>query len=99
MRVKCVICDTVEELDDHILEAKRLRNRPIQTFMCINCHDRIANNTKKRVDSGNFIFRRSSHPVEKAFKKEFGNYPELFFMRSFLWTYRQTCGVHGTQLK
>ncbi|HLR10875.1 MAG TPA: YlaI family protein [Sporosarcina sp.] len=67
MRVKCVICDTVEELDDHILEAKRLRNRPIQTFMCINCHDRIANNTKKRVDSGNFIFRRSSHPVEKSF--------------------------------
>lgn len=67
MRVKCVICDAVEVLDDHILESKRLRNRPIQTFMCTNCHGRIADNTKKRVDSGNFTFRRSSHPVEKKF--------------------------------
>lgn len=67
MRVKCVICDAVEELDDHILEAKRLRNRPIQTFMCTVCRHRIADNTQKRVDSGKFIFRRSSHPVEQSF--------------------------------
>jgi uncharacterized protein YlaI len=31
MRVKCVICDKIEAIEDESFEAKRLRNRPIHT--------------------------------------------------------------------
>lgn len=55
MRVKCVICDTINQLDDDLPLAKKLRNRPIHTYMCNECDDRIAKNTKKRIDSGNFV--------------------------------------------
>ncbi|SIS60833.1 YlaI family protein [Salimicrobium salexigens] len=58
MRVQCVICDHIESIDSKSLQAKRLRNRRNSTYMCQTCHDRIADNTAKRVNSGNFIFRR-----------------------------------------
>ncbi|MCA0969416.1 YlaI family protein [Halobacillus litoralis] len=58
MRVQCVICDTIEKIDSYCLQAKRLRNRRINTFMCGTCHERIAENTKKRLDSGQFKFHR-----------------------------------------
>ncbi|MDV2687050.1 YlaI family protein, partial [Alkalihalophilus lindianensis] len=45
MRVKCVICDKIETLDDESIIAKRLRNRPIHTYMCADCHDRIRDKT------------------------------------------------------
>ncbi|RSK26888.1 DUF2197 domain-containing protein [Bacillus sp. HMF5848] len=54
MRVKCVICDQIEQLDDHILAAKKLRNRPIHTYMCQPCHERIAKKTKERLETGQF---------------------------------------------
>lgn len=47
MRVKCVICDTVQQLEDDLPLAKKLRNRPIHTYMCDPCYTRIANNTEK----------------------------------------------------
>ena len=37
MRVKCVICDKIESIDDDSFQAKRLRNRPINTYMCESC--------------------------------------------------------------
>jgi uncharacterized protein YlaI len=58
MRVKCVICDKVESIENESLQAKRLRNRPIHTFMCKECDERIAEKTKVRVDSGKFQFNR-----------------------------------------
>lgn len=67
MRVKCVICDGIEQLPDHAPLAKKLRNRPIHTFMCNDCKIRIEQKTLARVATGNFIFRRSSHPVEESF--------------------------------
>ncbi|WP_318504938.1 YlaI family protein [Bacillus sp. T3] len=54
MRVKCFICDKIESIDDHSPLAKRLRNRPIHTYMCKPCEDRISENTNKRHASGNF---------------------------------------------
>jgi uncharacterized protein YlaI len=54
MRVKCVICDKIESINDDTLQAKQLRNRPIHTYMCTPCHERIAENTIKRVETGNF---------------------------------------------
>jgi len=59
MRVKCVICDKIESINDETLVAKRLRNRPIHTYMCSNCHDRISEKTQERIDTGNFRLYRS----------------------------------------
>ncbi|WP_042356383.1 YlaI family protein [Bacillus rubiinfantis] len=59
MRVKCVICDKIETIDDESVIAKRLRNRPIHTYMCKECHDRISEKTLARIDSGNFKLYRT----------------------------------------
>lgn len=54
MRVKCVICDKIEGIEDESLAAKRLRNRPIHTYMCRECHSRITERTNERFATGNF---------------------------------------------
>ncbi|ART76201.1 YlaI family protein [Sutcliffiella horikoshii] len=54
MRVKCVICDKIESIDDETLVAKRLRNRPIHTYMCDECSERIEKRTNERKATGNF---------------------------------------------
>ena len=54
MRVKCVLCDVIENIDDYAPLAKKLRNRPIHTYMCQNCYDRIESRTNERKDTGNF---------------------------------------------
>lgn len=58
MRVKCVICDKIEVIPDDSPTAKKLRNRPIHTFMCQSCHNRIQVKTNERLDTGNFQFRK-----------------------------------------
>jgi uncharacterized protein YlaI len=60
MKVKCVICDKIETIDDYSIEAKRLRNRPIHTYMCKPCSDRITERTEKRMASGNFRLYKSA---------------------------------------
>ncbi|MDQ0231314.1 YlaI family protein [Metabacillus malikii] len=54
MRVKCVICDKIETIDDETLTAKRLRNRPIHTYMCKPCNERIELKTNERFATGKF---------------------------------------------
>jgi uncharacterized protein YlaI len=54
MRVQCVICDKVETIEDDTLIAKRLRNRPIHTYMCKTCNERIEVRTNARIATGNF---------------------------------------------
>ena len=54
MKVKCVICDQIESIPDDSAEAKKLRNRPIHTFMCQTCYIRIENRTNERIATGNF---------------------------------------------
>lgn len=49
MKVKCIICEKLDDLDDDSIVAKRLRNRPIHTYMCDECHDRIAEKTNARI--------------------------------------------------
>ncbi|ABO66316.1 MULTISPECIES: YlaI family protein [Geobacillus] len=58
MKVKCVLCEQIDTIDDESLLAKRLRNRPIHTYMCRQCHDRIAEKTKQRLATGKFRFYR-----------------------------------------
>lgn len=60
MKVKCVICDKIESLDDDSFKAKRLRNRPIHTFMCNACEERITEKTNERIATGNFKLYRST---------------------------------------
>ncbi|GIN61378.1 hypothetical protein J27TS8_13710 [Robertmurraya siralis] len=64
MRVKCVICDNIESIDDHSFQAKKLRNRPIHTFMCKSCETRITERTNERIATGNFRLYRSNNEEE-----------------------------------
>lgn len=59
MRVKCVLCDKIENINSDTLQAKRLRNRPIHTYMCDPCNERIADKTNNRIATGNFRLYRS----------------------------------------
>ncbi|OCA85585.1 hypothetical protein A8F94_11915 [Bacillus sp. FJAT-27225] len=59
MKVKCVLCDKIENIPDDSHEAKRLRNRPIHTYMCKPCHERISERTNDRIASGNFRLYRT----------------------------------------
>lgn len=54
MQVKCTICDTVEGIDDYSLQAKRLRNRRINMYLCNECYERIGRKTMQRHATGKF---------------------------------------------
>lgn len=54
MKVKCVICEVINVLDEDSVQAKRLRNRPIHTYLCLKCTDRIAKKTNDRIATGKF---------------------------------------------
>ncbi|WP_106587558.1 YlaI family protein [Salsuginibacillus halophilus] len=58
MKVKCSLCDKVETLDNQDPTAKKLRNRPIHTYMCSDCHERIKLRTEERHATGNFSLYR-----------------------------------------
>lgn len=53
MEVKCSLCEKIEELDDDSPLAKKLRNRPIHTYMCDECHKRVTERTKERFNNDN----------------------------------------------
>ncbi|GIN74431.1 hypothetical protein J14TS2_49060 [Bacillus sp. J14TS2] len=54
MEVQCVICHEHNTLEDDSNLAKKLRNRPIHTYMCPICYERIRVNTEKRKQNENF---------------------------------------------
>ncbi|MFT8361771.1 MAG: YlaI family protein [Sporolactobacillus sp.] len=54
MRVPCALCGKICDLDDQSPMSKRLRNRPIHTFMCPECHKRISERTRERWATGKF---------------------------------------------
>ena len=64
MRVKCVICDKIESIEDETLMAKRLRNRPIHTYMCNECSERITERTNDRKETGKFRLYRAAKNEE-----------------------------------
>ncbi|WP_462409125.1 YlaI family protein [Neobacillus sp. Marseille-QA0830] len=65
MRVKCVLCDKIESINDESFTAKRLRNRPIHTYMCKQCTERITERTTERINTGNFRFYRPKSEVDE----------------------------------
>jgi uncharacterized protein YlaI len=52
MKVQCVICEKIEEIDTDSYLGKKLRNHPLKTYMCKSCHQRIAENTEKKRNEG-----------------------------------------------
>lgn len=58
MQVKCVLCDNIEGIDDYSLEAKRLRNRKVNLYLCKKCYKRISKKTNLRHETGNFHLYR-----------------------------------------
>lgn len=54
MKVKCILCDKIETIDNDLPMAKRLRNRPIHTYMCDDCYERIETRTEERLQTGRF---------------------------------------------
>lgn len=61
MRVKCVLCDKIDTIADLDPMAKKLRNRPIHTYMCQDCQKRIATLTQARKDTGKFKLYRPAN--------------------------------------
>ena len=66
MKVQCVICDRFDNFSDDLPEAKKLRNRPIHTYMCTECHDRIADKTYARIATGNSTFSKALPKSKKT---------------------------------
>ncbi|MDC3412788.1 YlaI family protein [Aquibacillus sp. 3ASR75-11] len=64
MRVKCVICDTIENIEKNSLQAKRLRNRRIHMYLCNKCNNRIEKKTKERHATGNFRLYREKKTTD-----------------------------------
>lgn len=67
MRVKCVICESIETIDGYSPEAKKLLNKPIKTYLCPTCNQRITDRTNERMTTGKFKLYKSSHPTEEEF--------------------------------
>jgi len=54
MQVKCALCDIIDSLEDESFQAKRLRNRRLNLYICNQCYKRIEKRTKERHATGNF---------------------------------------------
>lgn len=63
LKVKCVMCDKINDIEDFSTLAKRLRNRPIHTYMCDSCKARIEKRTIERKATGLFY---TPHQKEKS---------------------------------
>lgn len=58
MKAQCILCETVDELDDKKFKTKQLRNKPIRMYLCPECETRIAQKTVERINSGKFEFHK-----------------------------------------
>ncbi|WP_087973058.1 YlaI family protein [Oceanobacillus rekensis] len=65
MQVKCSLCEKIEDIEDHSLIAKRLRNRRIYMYLCTTCYERIEHNTNKRLATGKFRLYRENKKVDQ----------------------------------
>jgi uncharacterized protein YlaI len=69
MKVQCFLCDKEELLDPDTFTAKRIRNRPLTTFLCEECHTRVTANTEKRRIEGrlrpNLFYKEKDNWIKK----------------------------------
>lgn len=59
MKVQCILCERIDELDNQSFLAKKLRNRPFHTYLCDECNERITRKTLERHATGKFKLYRS----------------------------------------
>ena len=85
MRVKCVLCDKIEAIENDKFEAKRLRNRPIHTYMCQSCTDRITERTNERIATGKFKLYQP--------KQEDDKWLIAFYFYRMLFTFLTICKI------
>ncbi|WP_083910671.1 YlaI family protein [Salsuginibacillus kocurii] len=64
MKARCVLCDTIDVISDDNPLAKKLRNRPIHTYMCEACHTRITDRTIERTSSDHYRSYKDIQPKE-----------------------------------
>lgn len=67
MKVKCTICDLIDELPDDSFKAKKLRNRRTYMYLCDVCYERIEMNTKARLATGKFKLYREIKKDEEEY--------------------------------
>lgn len=65
MRIQCVLCDEIVEIDEDSLKAKRLRNRQIQIYLCETCDERISVKTIQRHETGKFRLYKEKRQKSK----------------------------------
>jgi uncharacterized protein YlaI len=66
MQVKCALCEKLCQIDNQSAIAKRLKNRPIHTYLCDSCNKRIGERTRARWATGRFTLHL---PVTEEKKK------------------------------
>ena len=67
MRAKCMLCDRIDTLNDESPIAKRLKNRPIHTYLCDTCYDRITVRTIERWETGKFRIHHKKQVKNESF--------------------------------
>lgn len=61
MQVKCALCDKIEHLKNDSYQAKRLRNRRLNIYICQPCYKRIEERTNQRHSTGKFHLYKDKH--------------------------------------
>lgn len=62
MQVKCALCDKIDHLKEESFQAKRLRNRRLNLYICPQCYKRIEEKTTQRHATGKFhLFNEKKH--------------------------------------
>ncbi|AKL91582.1 DUF2197 domain-containing protein [Staphylococcus capitis] len=65
LEVQCIICDTKVFIDEQTVEAKRLRNNPIRTFMCDDCKSRLDTPKQRKPQVMEDISKTENHSIDK----------------------------------
>lgn len=64
MKARCIVCEKIDILDNDSVEARRLKNHPIRTYMCTNCNDKITQKTNQRMKQGKYKLYKGEAPVD-----------------------------------
>lgn len=54
MEVQCILCDSLDHIDEASLYAKKLKNNYLKLHLCKKCNERIKQRTLARIETGKF---------------------------------------------
>jgi len=61
MDVQCILCDSVEHIDENSLYAKQLKSNYLKLHLCKQCNKRIKDKTISRIQTGKFRLYRKEN--------------------------------------